>query len=179
MASFRLSIRKAERSDIPCIIAWANNQALTKHLHVTLPTNEQAGAQWFQRSLIDRGRNDFIIHAVSEDGSRKPIGMLGLFNIDDANKKAEYYILIGEAGFTRRGIALRTTGEMLGNCFGALGYNKIVLAVDTDHIEAQHLAEKLGFKKEGMLSQDILLANGEYADRFLYGMTYAQYEELK
>ncbi len=179
MASFRLSIKKAERNDIPCIISWANNKTLTKHFHIPLPTNEQAGAQWFQRSLIDRSRNDFIIHAVSEDGSRKAIGMLGIFNIDDANKKAELYILIGEAGFTRRGIALRTTGEMLGNFFNTLDYNKIILTIDTDHIEAQHLAEKLGFKKEGMLSQDILLENGQYVDRFLYGMTLSQYEALK
>jgi len=179
MASFRLSVRKAERNDIPFIISWANNQPLIKHLHMQLPTSEQSGAQWFQRSLIDRSRNDFIIHAVSEDGSRKPIGMLGLFNIDEANKKAEYYILIGEPGFTRRGIAYRTTGEMLGNCFSTLGYNKITLSVDTDHIEAQHLAEKLGFKKEGILAQDILLPSGEYADRFIYGMTLSQYEDLK
>ena len=68
---------------------------------------------------------------------------------------------------------------MLANCFTALGYNKIVLSVDTDHIEAQRLAEKLGFKKEGMLADDILLENGSFADRFVYGMTAAQWEENK
>ena len=117
MASFRLSIRKAERSDIPAVIAWSGNQALTKHFHTQLPAGEQAGAQWFQRSLIDRGRNDFIIPALYEDGTKKPIGMVGLFNIDEHNRKAEYYILIGQPEFTRRGIAYRTTCEMLANCF--------------------------------------------------------------
>ena len=179
MASFRLSIRKAERSDIANVIKWADNKTLMKHFHMGLPNNEQAGAQWFQRSLIDRSRNDFIIHALCEDGTKKPIGMLGVFNIDESNKKAEYYILIGEGEFTRRGIAYRTTCEMLANCFTALGYNKIVLSVDTDHIEAQRLAEKLGFKKEGMLADDILLENGSFADRFVYGMTAAQWEENK
>lgn len=179
MASFRLSIRKAERSDIPAVIAWSGNQALTKHFHTQLPAGEQAGAQWFQRSLIDRGRNDFIIHALYEDGTKKPIGMVGLFNIDEHNRKAEYYILIGQPEFTRRGIAYRTTCEMLANCFETLGYNKVILSIDTDHIEAQRLAEKLGFRKEGMLTDDILLDNGSFADRYVYGMTAAQYAELK
>lgn len=179
MASFRLSVRKAERSDIPAVIAWANNKALTKHFHIPLPTTEQAGAQWFQRCLIDRSRNDFIIHIVSEDGEKKPIGMLGIFHVDETNKKAEYYIIIGESEFTRRGIALRTSNEMLSNCFGALGYNKITLSIDTDHIEAQRLAEKLGFKKEGLLFDDILLENGNFADRFVYGLTTKQWEDAK
>ena len=60
-----------------------------------------------------------------------------------------------------------------------MGYNKVTLSIDTDHIEAQRLAEKLGFRKEGMLTDDILLDNGSFADRYVYGMTAAQYAELK
>ena len=177
MANYRLSIRKIERSDMPSIITWARNQNLMKHLHIALPQTEQNGNQWFQRSLIDRNRDDFVIHAVNEEGERTPIGMLGLFNIDEANKKAEYYILIGNSEFSRRGIASRATAEMLGNCFKLLNYNKITVTVDKEHYEAQKLAEKLGFKKEGLLVQDILLDSGEYIDRFIYGITKAQHDE--
>ena len=169
MANYRLSIRKIERSDMPAIIAWARNQNLMKYLHISLPQTEQNGNQWFQRSLIDRTRDDFVIHAVNEEGERTPIGLLGLFNIDEANKKAEYYIL--------RGIASRATAEMLGNCFKLLNYNKITVMVDKEHYDAQKLAEKLGFKKEGLLIQDILPEGGEYIDRFIYSITKAQYEE--
>ena len=172
MANYRLSIRKIERSDMPAIIAWARNQNLMKYLHISLPQTEQNGNQWFQRSLIDRTRDDFVIHAVNEEGERTPIGLLGLFNIDEANKKAEYYILIGN-----RGIASRATAEMLGNCFKLLNYNKITVMVDKEHYDAQKLAEKLGFKKEGLLIQDILPEGGEYIDRFIYSITKAQYEE--
>ena len=162
---------------MPAIIAWARNQNLMKYLHISLPQTEQNGNQWFQRSLIDRTRDDFVIHAVNEEGERTPIGLLGLFNIDEANKKAEYYILIGNSDFARRGIASRATAEMLGNCFKLLNYNKITVMVDKEHYDAQKLAEKLGFKKEGLLIQDILQEGGEYIDRFIYSITKAQYEE--
>lgn len=177
MANYRLSIRKIERRDVPAIISWARNQNLMKHLHMNLPQNEQNGNQWFQRSLIDRNRDDFVIHAVNEEGERTPIGLLGLFNIDEANKKAEYYILIGNNEFTRRGIASRASAEMLGNCFKLLNYNKIIISVDKDHYEAQKLAEKLGFRKEGLFAEDILLEDGQYIDRFIYGITKAQHDE--
>lgn len=177
MANYRLSIRKIERSDMPAIITWARNQNLMKYLHIALPHNEQNGNQWFQRSLIDRTRDDFVIHAVNEEGERTPIGLLGLFNIDENNKKAEYYILIGNSEFTRRGIASRASAEMLGNCFKLLNYNKITVMVDKDHYEAQKLIEKLGFRKEGLLTQDIISDSGEYIDRFIYGITKSQYEE--
>ena len=49
--------------------------------------------------------------------------------------------------------------------------------VDKEHYDAQKLAEKLGFKKEGLLIQDILPEGGEYIDRFIYSITKAQYEE--
>lgn len=162
---------------MPAIITWARNQNLMKYLHIALPQNEQNGNQWFQRSLIDRTRDDFVIHAVNEEGERTPIGLLGLFNIDEGNKKAEYYILIGNSEFTRRGIASRASAEMLGNCFKLLNYNKITVMVDKDHYEAQKLIEKLGFRKEGLLAQDIISDSGEYIDRFIYGITKSQYEE--
>ena len=66
---------------------------------------------------------------------------------------------------------------MLGNCFKLLNYNKITVMVDKEHYDAQKLAEKLGFKKEGLLIQDILPEGGEYIDRFIYSITKAQYEE--
>ena len=177
MANFRLSVRKIEKGDLPVLVSWAKNSALIKHFHVPLPQTEQAAGQWFQLSLINKLRDDFVIYVADEDGNKKPIGMMGLFNIDEQNKKAEYYVIIGDSQFIRRGIAYRTSMEMLSKCFGELGLNKIVLHIDIEHYEAQHLAEKLGFRREGILSQDILLEDGAPQDRLLYGQTAQQWHE--
>jgi len=160
-----------ERVDVPYIIQWANNKTLTRYFHSSLPTNEQEGNQWFQRSMIDRTRDDYLIYVTEDEGEKYPIGMLGLFNIDETNKKAEYYVLIGNNEFLRRGIAFRTSGEMISNCFKSSSYNKIYACVDKDHYEGQKLAEKLGFRREGILASDIILPDGTPVDRLYFGLT--------
>ena len=177
MANFRLSVRKVEKSDLPVLVSWGRNSTLIKHFHVPLPQSEQAAEQWFRLSMIDKFRDDFIVYVADDEGNAKPIGMFGLFGIDEKNKKAEYYVLIGDSQFVRRGIAYRTSMEMLSKCFGELELNKIVAHVDIEHYEAQHLVEKLGFRREGILSQDLLLEGGVPQDRVLYGQTAQQWAE--
>lgn len=170
MVSYRLSVRKMERGDIPYIVQWAGNKAVTRHFHIPLPQTEQEGNQWFQRSMIDRTRDDYLIYITEDEGKKYPIGMLGLCHIDDENRKAEYYVLIGNPEFLRRGIAYRTSGEMLNNCFKNMDFYKIYACVDKEHFEGQKLAEKLGFRKEGILQGDILLPDGTPVDRVYYGL---------
>lgn len=177
MANYRLSIRKMEREDIPSLLAWTKNRTLTRHIHFPLPQNDNEGNKWFQLSLIDKTRDDYLIFVVDENGQKQAIGMLGIFNIDEANKKAEYFILIGHQEFVRRGIAFRTSGEILENCFKTFHYNKIVTFIDKEHYEAQRLAEKLGFRREGLLAEDARAEDGTFIDRFAYGLTAGQWQE--
>lgn len=171
MVSYRLNIRKIERCDIPFLVQWASNRAHTKFFHGYLPKNESEGNKWFQRSLLDRSREDFVICATEENGDKYPVGMLGLVNIDDANRKAEYYVIIGNEEFLRRGIAYRTSSEMIKNtCFKGFEFNKIYTCIDKDNYPAQKLAEKLGFRKEGIMLQDIVSDNGTTVDRIYYGL---------
>ncbi|MBP5661922.1 MAG: GNAT family N-acetyltransferase [Clostridia bacterium] len=171
MVSYRLGIRKVERGDLPFFTAWAGNHALMKGLHGVLPKNEDEANKWFQRSLLDKTRDDYVVYATEEDGKKYPIGLLGLVNIDDANRKGEYYILIGNEEFLRRGIAFRTSGQMIKNTyFGSYGFLKLYTRIDKDNYPAQKLAEKLGFRKEGVMLSDIVAENGTPVDRVYYGL---------
>lgn len=179
MSSYRLNINEIHREDLPYIINWAKNKNITKYLHIDLPQNEQAANQWFARLQIDRTQDNFIINIVNDEGYKKPIGILGIYNIDEKNKKCEYYICIGDESFTRRGIAYRTSAEIIGNYFKTYNYNKIIASVDKDHLIGQKLAEKLGFKKEGLFTEDICLEDGTYIDRFVYGLTAAMWKDQR
>ncbi len=171
MVSYRLSLRKVERSDIPYLVEWSCNRAHLKGFHGYLPKTTDEGNKWFQRSLLDKSRDDYIIYATEETGSKYPIGMLGLINIDDINRKGEYYIVIGNEEFLHRGIAYRTSNEMIKNSyFRDAEFVKIYTRIDKDNFPAQKLAEKLGFRKEGVMLSDVLLENGTPVDMIYYGM---------
>ncbi|MBR2861347.1 MAG: GNAT family N-acetyltransferase [Clostridia bacterium] len=171
MVSYRLSIRKVERSDIPYLVEWANNHSHVKGFNGYLPKNINEGNKWFQRSLLDKTRDDYVIYVFEEGGKSYPIGMLGLINIDDVNRKGEYYIIIGNEEFLHRGIAYRTTNEMVKNTyFKNFDFVKVYARIDKENYPAQKLAEKLGFRKEGVMLSDILLENGTPVDRIYYGL---------
>ena len=92
-------------------------------------------------------------------------------NIDDINRKGEYYILIGNEEFLHRGIAYRTSNEMIVNTyFKNFEFSKVYACIDKDNYPAQKLAEKLGFRKEGVMLSDILLPDGTPVDRIYYGL---------
>ncbi len=176
MVSYRLSLRKVERTDIPYLVEWSCNHAHLKGFHGYLPRTVEEGNKWFQRSLLDKSRDDYIIYATEETGNKYPIGMLGLINIDDVNRKGEYYIVIGNEEFLHRGIAYRTSNEMIKNSyFKDSEFVKIYTRIDKDNYPAQKLAEKLGFRKEGVMLSDVLLENGTPVDRIYYGMLAADY----
>ena len=171
MVSYRLSIRKMERSDIPYLVEWATNHSHVKGFNGYLPKNINEGNKWYQRSLLDKTRDDYVIYVFEEGGKSYPIGMLGLINIDDVNRKGEYYIIIGNEEFLHRGIAYRTTNEMVKNTyFKNFDFVKVYARIDKENYPAQKLAEKLGFRKEGVMLSDILLENGTPVDRIYYGL---------
>jgi len=170
MVSYRLSIRKVERNDIPYLVDWGCNHAHIKGFYGYLPKTVDEGNKWFQRSMLDKSRDDYIICASEENGNKYPIGMLGLINIDDANRKGEYYVIVGNEEFLRRGIAYRTSNEIIKNTyFKNFDFNKVYCKIDKDNYPAQKLAEKLGFRKEGVMLSDIIIGNGTAVDMIYYG----------
>lgn len=169
MVSYRLSIRKIERTDIPYLVSWANSHSHIKGFGY-LPKNEGEANQWLQRSILDKTRDDYVICATEDTGNKYPIGILGLVNIDDDNRKGEYYIIIGNEDFLRRGIAYRTSNEMIINTyFKNFEFIKVYARVDKDNIPAQKLVEKLGFRKEGIMASDIIVDN-KAVDMIYYGL---------
>ena len=171
MVSYRLSIRKMERNDIPYLVDWATARSHVKGMQNYLPRTAAEANSWFQRSLLDKSRDDYMIYVTEETGDKYPIGILGLVNIDDTNRKGEYYVVIGNDEFLRRGIAFRTSNEMIQNTyFKGQDFAKIYTRVDKDNFAAQKLVEKLGFRKEGLMLSDGLTPAGAPIDRIYYGL---------
>lgn len=164
-----MSIRKFEEKDIPYKVKWINDESNNKYLHYDLPLREDKTLVWF-RTVMDRtDRADYTITYGGE-----PVGLIGLLNIDRKNRKAEYYICIGERQYKRKGIAYTATKILLDYAYNELSLNKIYLYTEIDNISAQKLFEKVGFKKEGLLRED-LIYNGRKIDRYVYGLLVQDY----
>lgn len=103
-----IKIRKFQQEDIPYKVKWINAAENNQFLHYDLPLREDKTLLWYN-SIKDRtDRADFTIICNGE-----PAGLIGLLNIDNKNRKAEYYITLGGAEFKGRGIAARASDLLI------------------------------------------------------------------
>src|SRR5699024_4950336 len=99
-----ISIRKFKKSDIPYKIKWINEAENNRFMHYDLPLEYNKTVDWFHRNKGRKDRYDAIIEA-----DKTPVGLIGLLSIDRFNQKAEYYIVVGEAGFKGKGVAKKAS----------------------------------------------------------------------
>lgn len=160
----KVSIRKFEAYDIPNKVRWINDPRNNVFLHYDLPLEIPKTKIWFENNKNRTDRYDAVIEA---DG--KPVGLIGLLSIDHKNKKAEYYVTIGERDYLGKGVARRASKLLLEYAFSGLGLNRVYLYVETENTSAVRSYEGIGFKREGVLKND-LFSKGRYVDRYVYGM---------
>ena len=164
MQEDKISIRKFEEKDIKNKIKWINDSKNNKFLHYDLPLEFEKTLNWFNKNKNNENRYDAIIEY---DGI--PVGVIGLLNIDYKNKKAEYYITLGENQYKGKGIAYQSSIKLLEYAFDELNLNKIYLYTEVENERAQKLFNKLSFNKEGVLKEDLIINNVK-KDRYIYAI---------
>lgn len=169
-------IRTIIADDIPDKVRWYNDEEVNRYLHYNEKFTIEKSLDWLKKIENDRSRYENVIQ-VKEGDLLKNIGIIGLFNIDIKNKKAGYYITIGEKSYQGKGLAKKATILFLKNCFLKFDLEKIYLYTDVDNISAQKLYEKLGFIKEGTLRKELFYEN-KFIDRCYYGILKNEYFTL-
>ena len=145
-----ISLRDFTVDDIDRKITWINDPDNNKYLHYDIPLEYPKTLAWF-RNKDDNTRIDCVI-----EYDNIPVGVIGLLGIDDKNKKAEYYITIGDKQYKHKGIATKASLLILEYAFEALELNKVYLNVDADNEIACRLYERVGFACEGYFREDLL-----------------------
>ena len=164
-----ISIRKFEKRDIPAKVNWINNPKNNAYLHYDIPLNIKNTVNWFENNKDRIDRYDAVIEV---DG--KSVGLIGLLGIDVKNKKAEYYIVLGDRDYLGKGVAKSASKILLNYAFKDLGLNRIYLYTEVENISAIKLYDRIGFKREGILKND-LFSKGRFVDRYIYGITKDDY----
>lgn len=170
---YKICIEKITKNDIPDKVKWYNDGQITKYLYYENKFTIEESLKWLERINNDTTRYENVIK-IKEGNRYKNIGIIGLFNIDYKNKKAGFYITIGEKEYQGKGIAKKSTIDFLNHCFLKFDLEKIYLYTDVKNISAQKLYEKIGFKKEGILRSE-LYYKGKFIDRCFYGILRDEY----
>lgn len=141
-----ISIRKFEHKDILNKVRWLNDPDINQYLHYNLPLDYDKTLEWYDNSRQNKERYDAVITV-----DNKPIGLIGLININYNNKQGEYYITIGERDFASRGVAYKASLKLLNYSFEELNLRKVYLFTEQENIGMQKLANRLGMLQESLI----------------------------
>ena len=90
----RVYLRASERTDIPLFVRWLNDADTASFLSMRSPMSVAMEERWFDQMVAVQGKESyhFVICMLEDD---RPIGTVGLFNLDTVNGNAGIGISIG------------------------------------------------------------------------------------
>ena len=104
------------------------------------------------------------------------VGVLQLAEIDHYEKRAAISIVIGPKELRGRGIGSTALRLLLDYAFTVQGLERVYAEVYGFNTRSQHLMERVGFQREGILRQHDL-QNGVRQDLYVYGILKPEFYE--
>ncbi len=138
-----LRIRNAEARDAAQLARWWNDGSVMAH--AGFPLGLGITAEEITESLKtdrDDGRRRLIL-----EWQGKPIGEMSYTMLE--GPIAEIGVKICEAVYQERGLGRRALSMLIRELYGR-GCKKIILDTNLNNLRAQHVYEKLGFRKTGV-----------------------------
>lgn len=166
-------LREYRKEDINLKLGYINDSQVVKYLESGIPypvtLNEEL--KWFESISAFKDSYRFAIESV--EGSHY-IGDCGINSIDWKNSVASVAIFIGDKAYRGKGYGTEAMEILLSFIFNQININKVRLNVYSFNEPAIKSYEKCGFKKEGVLRQEIF-RDGRYYDTIVMGILRDEY----
>lgn len=113
----------------------------------------------------------------SREDPRKHLGNVSFWTVSKLGKIAEigYWVRSDE---TSRGFCTEAVDRLLEETFDSLGYHKVVLRIAVGNDASDRVAEKLGFTREGVLREELLI-RGNWVDHSLWSLLDREYRAAR
>jgi RimJ/RimL family protein N-acetyltransferase len=171
----RVRIRALEKTDIDEIMKWVNDPEVTSTLVIRYPSSRYEEEKWIEKMLEATDARNKFFALETKDGIY--LGGIGLHNINWESGNAEVGIVIGKKEYWSKGYGTDAMMTLLNFAFNQMNLHRIYLRVFDFNPRGIRSYEKCGFKKEGVLRND-LYTSGEYHDTIIMGIMKEEFEKL-
>lgn len=106
---------------------------------------------------------------ITDLGSSQLCGAIFLKNFEWSVPKCELGYFI-DSNYEGKGITSLAIKKIVSYCFSSMRLNKIFIRSALDNAASRMVAEKNGFKEEGIIRKDFMTERGELIDVVYYGL---------
>jgi RimJ/RimL family protein N-acetyltransferase len=144
-----ISLRPWERRDVPAVTAACQDPEIPRWTVVPHNYTERHARDFIGGTAADLAAGRELALAIVDPDDRV-LGALGLSNFDWPDLKAEIGYWVA-ADARRRGVGARGTRLLALWAITSLGLERVELLANPENEASQRLAERAGFKREGVL----------------------------
>lgn len=164
--SERLRLRPLGTADADAVHALLSDERVVRYMLFPLFDRERARAFVAKvQSPPAAGDPGQVVLAIEERAGSDVIGLCGLVLEPEAEEAEAWYLL--QPDRWGRGLATEALGGLVDHGFRTLGVRRIKASCLPENPASSRVLEKLGFKREGHLRQNLRI-QGEWRDSYLY-----------
>lgn len=160
----RVNLRPPTKDDIPLFLRWFNDEEVRQYIKTFLPLTEPGEIEWLEN--LHKRQNENLVFVIVEAKHGKPIGTMGLHQINWKDRRAKTGAIIGEKAYWGKGYGSEAKMLLLNYAFNVMNLRKISSGVLSFNARSQAYNKKCGYKVEGILKQHSFQA-GAYVDHVL------------
>jgi RimJ/RimL family protein N-acetyltransferase len=167
----RIYLRRLADVDIEHYIEAVSNPNIRRLTGTTGFMTRQTLESAFSNWASNDSRIDLMICLQEND---KVIGDLAIVDIEHQDRKGSFRIAITDEQYTSKGFGTEALRLIINYMFNTLNLRRISINVYAFNERAIATYEKLGFKLEGTLREDLYF-EGKYYDNHLMGLMKDEY----
>jgi RimJ/RimL family protein N-acetyltransferase len=161
----KVNLRPPQRSDIPLFLRWVNDPEIRDFVLGTFPWTEKMEEEWFDKV----GKDDKKVTLVIETKEGKPIGTMGIHDINWQSRTGTTGAMIGEKDYWGDGYGTDAKMVLLKYLFDTLGLRRIQSSVIAFNERSLRYSLHCGYKIEGRRREHIF-KQGKFWDQVDLGV---------
>lgn len=173
----KVLLRAYCKDDIKLAQQYLNQPEIKRNLTpgIPYPFTLEMEEKWYESMTESQDNYSFAIEDL-ESGIY--LGGCGINNVDWKNSVVTVGIFIGDKEYLGKGYGTDAMQVLTKFIFHEMNINKVKLHVYSFNTRAIKSYEKCGFKKEGILRQEIF-RDGKYYDEIVMGILKEEFEDLQ
>lgn len=170
-------LRTVELEDADILSKWFNNKENIKYMSTIIRCKPHS-KESVKNEIENYDDNYEKLFMVYLKGFEKPIGHIGIDDIDFDDRRAEIFFLLGEKEDKGKGYGIAMARLLLDYAFNKLKLNSLFASSTVDNKPAISILENVGFKRIGIRRQYNYI-NKKFYDEIFFDITREDYDNSK